>query len=280
MNTTTTPFSGRSLAARVVWYLPVLAIVAFFAFPLVWMVMTAFKQPVDVFASPPKFRYDATLDNYRRVFASDFMGTVANSVSIAVVSALGSIVLGTLTAYGFSRYALRGQDNLLFWILSLRMLPVIAVIFPYFILFRALGLEDTPLALMLVYSVFNISFTVWLLKGFFDEVPREMEEAAKMDGYGPWGVFRLVALPLVIPGIATAAVFNIVQSINEFLLAFVLTQREATTAPVALLNFLTPLGLDWGGISAASTMLVLPVVLFAILVRKHLIRGMSFGQLE
>ncbi len=280
MNTTTTPLSGRSLAARFVWYLPVLAIVAFFAFPLVWMVMTAFKQPVDVFASPPKFRYDATLDNYRRVFASDFMGTVANSVTIAVVSALGSLVLGTLTAYGFSRYALRGQDNLLFWILSLRMLPVIAVIFPYFILFRALGLEDTPLALMLVYSVFNISFTVWLLKGFFDEVPREMEEAAKMDGYGPWGVFRLVALPLVIPGIATAAVFNIVQSINEFLLAFVLTQREATTAPVALLNFLTPLGLDWGGISAASTMLVLPVVVFAILVRKHLIRGMSFGQLE
>ena len=101
-----------------------------------------------------------------------------------------------------------------------------------------------------------------------------------MDGYGPWGVFQRVALPLVVPGIATAAVFNIVQSVNEFLLAFVLTQREATTAPVALLNFLTPLGLDWGGISAASTMLVLPVAVFAVLVRKHLIRGMSFGQLE
>jgi len=278
-----TPAAGtgeRSAASRFLWYLPVLAIVLFFAFPLVWMVMTAFKQPVDVFASPPKFRFDPTLDNYRRVLGGDFMGTVGHSVVIALVSAAFSIVLGTLTAYGFSRYTLRGQDNLLFWILSLRMLPVIAVIFPFFILFRTIGLEDTLVALMLVYSIFNISFTVWLLKGFFDEVPREMEEASKMDGYGPWGVFRLVALPLVIPGIATAAVFNIVQAINEFLLAFVLTQREATTAPVALLNFLTPLGLDWGGISAASTMLVLPVVVFAVLVRRHLIRGMSFGQLE
>jgi multiple sugar transport system permease protein len=119
-----------------------------------------------------------------------------------------------------------------------------------------------------------------LLKGFFDEVPREMEEAAKMDGYGPWGVFTRVALPLVIPGIATAMVFNVVQSINEFLLAFVLTQRKATTAPIALLNFLTPMGLDWGGISAAASMLVTPVIILAIIVRKHLIRGMSFGQLE
>ena len=272
--------TNRSPLARLLWYLPVGLIVCFFAFPLVWMVMTALKQPVDVFASPPKFVFQPTLDNYQRVLTSDFMGNIANSVIVAVVSAAFSIVLGTLTAYGFYRTTLRGQDNLLFWILSLRMLPVIAVIFPYFLLFQRIGLTDTLLALMLVYSIFNISFTVWLLKGFFDEVPREMEEAAMMDGYGPWGVFRRVALPLVVPGIATAAVFNIVQSINEFLLAFVLTQREATTAPVALLNFLTPLGLDWGGIAAASTMLVLPVAVFAVLVRKHLIRGMSFGQLE
>jgi len=272
--------TSRSPLARLLWYLPVGLIVLFFAFPLIWMVMTALKQQVDVVAVPPRFVFEPTLDNYRRVLTSDFMGNLANSVIVAVVSAAFSIVLGTLTAYGFSRYTLRGQDNLLFWILSLRMLPVIAVIFPYFLLFQRIGLTDTLLALMLVYSIFNISFTVWLLKGFFDEVPREMEEAAMMDGYGPWGVFRRVALPLVVPGIATAAVFNIVQSVNEFLLAFVLTQREATTAPVALLNFLTPLGLDWGGIAAASTMLVLPVAVFAVLVRKHLIRGMSFGQLE
>jgi multiple sugar transport system permease protein len=266
--------------AQVLWYLPVALIVAFFAFPLIWIVMTAVKPPIEVFAYPPKFVFTPTLDNYRRVLESDYMDALRNSVIVALVSAAFSIVLGTLTAYGFSRFTLRGGDNLLFWILSLRMLPAIAVTVPYFLLFQRVGLTDTLLALMLVYSVFNISFTVWLLKGFFDEVPREMEEAARMDGYGPWGVFRIVALPLVIPGIATAAVFNVIQSINEFLLAFVLTQRKATTAPIALLNFLTPMGLDWGGISAAATMLVVPVIVLAILVRKHLIRGMSFGQLE
>ena len=269
-----------SATARFFWYLPVLAIVAFFAFPLVWVVMTALKTRVDVFARPPKFVFSPTLDNYRRVLDGPFPDALRNSVVVAIVSALGSVVLATLTAYGFSRYRFRGQDHVLFWILSLRMLPVIAVIVPYFIVFRRVGLDDTLVSLMLVYAIFNISFSVWLLKGFFDEVPREMEEAAKMDGYGPWGVFVRVALPMVIPGIATATVFNIVQTINEFLLAFVLTQREATTAPVSLLNFLTPMGLDWGGISAAASMLVLPVIAFAILVRKHLIRGMSFGQLE
>ena len=266
--------------ARILWYLPVAVITLFFVFPLIWMGMTAFKPRVDVFADPPKFRYDLTLDNYDRVLHSDYMGTLANSVIIAVASALFSVILGTLTAYGFSRYRFRGGDNLLFWILSLRMLPVIAVIVPYFLLFREVGLDGTLLAVILVYSIFNISFSVWLLKGFFDEVPREMEEAAKMDGYGPWAVFYRVALPMVIPGIATATVFNIIQTINEFLLAFVLLQRGETTAPVELLKFITPLGVDWGGISAAASMLVLPVVVFAILVRKHLIRGMSFGQLE
>jgi multiple sugar transport system permease protein len=267
-------------ATRLLWYLPVLLITLFFAFPIVWVVTAALKTQVDIFATPPKFLFSPTLDNYRRVLASDFVDSLRNSVIVAVVSALCSVVLGTLTAYGFSRYRFKAADNLLFWILSLRMLPVIAVIVPYYILFDRMGLDDTLLSLMLVYAIFNISFSVWLLKGFFDEVPREMEEAAKMDGYGPWGVFVRVALPLVIPGIATATVFNIVQTINEFLLAFVLTQRAATTAPVALTKFQSPIGLDWGGISAAASMLVLPVIVFAILVRRHLIRGMSFGQLE
>jgi ABC-type glycerol-3-phosphate transport system permease component len=146
---------------------------------------------------------------------------------------------------------------------------------------RWFNLSDTHLAMVLVYSVFNVSFSVWLLKGFFDEIPKEMEEAAKMDGYGPWQVFAKVALPLVIPGIATALVFSIIQSMNEYLLAFVLTQREAVTAPVALTNvFITTFGVNYGGISAAATVLVAPVIVFAILVRKHLIRGMSFGQLD
>jgi multiple sugar transport system permease protein len=180
-----------------------------------------------------------------------------------------------------SRHPFKARDNVLFWILSLRMLPAIAVIIPFSRMVRWFDLQDTYIALILVYSIFNISFSVWLLKGFFDEIPKEMEEAAKMDGYGPWKVFAKVALPLVVPGIATALVFSIIQSINEFLLAFVLTQREAVTAPVALTNvFITTFGVNWGGLSAAAIVLVAPVVVFAVLVRNHLIRGMSFGQLD
>jgi ABC-type glycerol-3-phosphate transport system permease component len=211
---------------------------------------------------------------------SEFLRFIFNSIVISLATTVFSIIMACLTAYGFSRFPPRRSDNILFWILSLRMLPPVAVIVPYFFMFQAFGMLDKHLTLILVYSVFNISFGVWLLKGFFDEISPELEEAAMMDGYGPWAVFRKVALPLVVPGIATVAVFNIIQSTNEFLLAFVLTQNVATTGPVALTKFLPPTGIDWGGISAAATLLVAPVVVFTILVRNQLIRGMSFGQLR
>ena len=272
----------RSDARRFLWYLPALAITALFAFPLFWIVLTALKPRQLLQAYPPRVIFDPTWDNFRLVFGNDsYMDAIRNSLIIAIASAIFSVALATLTAYGLSRHSFKAKDNLLFWILSLRMLPAIAVLIPYSQMVRWFDLSDTHLAMVLVYSVFNISFSVWLLKGFFDEIPKEMEEAAKIDGYGPWMIFGKVALPLVIPGIATALVFSVIQSMNEYLLAFVLTQREAVTAPVALTNvFITTFGVNYGGISAAASVLVAPVVVFAILVRKHLIRGMSFGQLD
>lgn len=271
----------RTSTSRFLWYLPAMAITAFFAFPLVWIALISIKPKRLIQKFPPHFRFTPTLDNFRLVFDSSYPDAIRNSLIVAVGSALFSVALATLTAYGLSRHSFKAKDNLLFWILSLRMLPAIAVIIPYSRMATWFHLEDTYLGLILVYSVFNISFSVWLLKGFFDEIPKEMEEAARMDGYGPWKVFGKVALPLVVPGIAVAIVFSIIQSINEFLLAFVLTRNDAVTAPVALTNvFITTFGVNYGGISAASMVLVAPVVLIAILVRKHLIRGMSFGQLD
>ena len=266
---------------RFIWYLPALVITAVFAFPIYWILLTSVKPRNLIQDYPPKFRFSPTWENYRLVFDTTYVDAMRNSFIIAIVSAALSVAMATLTAYGLSRYSFKSKDNLLFWILSLRMLPAIAVIIPYSRMVGWFNLEDTQLALVLVYAVFNISFSVWLLKGFFDEIPKEMEEAAKMDGYGPWQVFLRVAVPLVIPGIATAMVFSIIQSLNEFLLAFVLTRNDAVTAPVALTNvFITTFGVNYGGISAAAMVLVAPVVVFAILVRKHLIRGMSFGQLD
>jgi multiple sugar transport system permease protein len=275
------PNQRHSRLQRFIWYLPAMMITVLFAFPLVWIVMMAFKPARIIQEYPPVFRFSPTLDNYRLVFDSTYPDAMVNSLIIAVGSAIFSVSLATLTAYGMSRYSFRRKDNVLFWILSLRMLPAVAVIVPYSRMVRWFDLQDTHAAMILVYSIFNISFSIWLLKGFFDEIPREMEEAAKIDGYGPWKVFFKVAVPLVIPGIATALVFSIIQSINEFLLAFVLTQREAVTAPVALTNvFITTFGVNWGGLSAAATVLVAPVIVFAVLVRRHLLRGMSFGQME
>jgi ABC-type glycerol-3-phosphate transport system permease component len=273
--------ADQSALRRALWYLPALAITAVFAFPLFWIMLTSIKPRSLIQEYPPRFTFSPTGANYRLVFDSPYLDALQNSFIIAIASAILSVALATVTAFGLSRYAFRSRDNLLFWILSLRMLPVIALIIPFSRMVGWFGLDDTYLALILVYAIFNISFSVWLLKGFFDEIPREYEEAAMMDGYGPWAVFLRVSVPFVIPGIATALVFSIIQSLNEFLLAFVLTRTNSVTAPVALTNvFVTTVGVNYGGLSAAAMVLVAPVALFAILVRRHLIRGMSFGQLE
>jgi multiple sugar transport system permease protein len=208
------------------------------------------------------------------------MYQLKNSLLVAAISTGVSLVFGSLTAYGFSRYPIRGSDNVLFWILSLRMLPPIAVVIPFYLLFRSLGLLDTTLALVLVYCIFNISFSIWVLKGFFDEIPIELEEAAKLDGYSPAQVFFRVSLPLVRPGLATTAIFCLIQSLNEFLVALTLTTRKAVTAPVGLAKLQTFLGTDWGRISAAAVIFMIPVVVFTVFVRNELIRGMSFGRMR
>ncbi len=262
-------------------YLAALAVVGLFAFPLVWMLLTSLKQRVDVFSSHPFAPFTPTLANYQTVLASDFPGQLLNSVVIALASTLVALVLGAFTAYGFSRHgAFKGGDNLLFWVLSLRMLPTISVVVPFTILFNRFGLADTRLGLILVYTIFNTSLAVWLLKGFFDEVPRDLEEAAMLDGYSPPQVFRRVSLPMVRSGLLTTAVFCLIQSLNEFLLALLLTDTKAVTAPVGLANFQRYFGLEWGQFAAAAALFVMPVIVFTVLVRKELVRGMSFGQLE
>ncbi len=257
-----------------------LAITAAFMFPLGWVVLSSLKTRLEIFVLPPKWIFSPTFQNYQDILHSDFMYQLKNSLLVAAISTGVSLVFGSLTAYGFSRYPIRGSDNILFWILSLRMLPPIAVVIPFYLLFRSLGLLDTALALVLVYCIFNISFAIWVLKGFFDEIPIELEEAAKLDGYSPMQVFWRVSLPLVRPGLATTAIFCLIQSLNEFLVALTLTTRKAVTAPVGLAKLQTFLGTDWGRISAAAVIFMIPVVVFTIFVRNELIRGMSFGRMR
>jgi multiple sugar transport system permease protein len=265
---------------RTLGILVALLAAAVFLAPLMWVVLSSFKTKLELLAVPPVFVFRPTLENYIKAFNSDFPLQVRNSLIIAVTSTTISIIMGSLTAYGFSRYQIKQSDFLQFWILSLRMLPAIAVVVPYYLVFRTLGLLDRHIGLILVYCLANISFAVWVLKGFFDEIPLELEEAAMLDGYTPPQVFLRVALPLARSGLATTGVFCLIQSLNEFLLAVSFTTRVAETAPVGLSKVQTLMGVDWGLLSAASVLFMVPVVVFTILVRNELVRGMSFGRMK
>jgi len=272
-----------SKARQSLLFLSMVIIGLVFAFPLVWIAMSSFKTRVQNFALPPLVIFQPTLENYTGLFQLQnpaFMADYRNSFVIAVGSTVISLVMGCLTAYGFSRHEIKMGGCLFGWILSLRFFPVVAMVIPIYVLFRGLKLLDNHAALIAVYCIFNISFTIWFLKGFFDEIPKSLEEAARLDGYSPFQVFYRVCLPLVRPGIITAAIFCLIQSINEFLLAMSLTARVAETAPVALAKLQTAVGPDWGKMCAVSSLLIVPILIFTILVRNQLIRGMSFGKLK
>jgi multiple sugar transport system permease protein len=268
---------------RVLLFLAIVLVGMIFLFPLLWIVLSSLKTRVQNFALPPLVIFEPTFENYVGLIQTNnpaFVADFRNSLIIAISSTVISLVLGTMAAYGFSRYRIKGGNFALGWILSLRFFPVVAMAIPIYVLFRILGLLDTHIALIAVYCIFNISFAVWFLKGFFDEIPKSIEEAARLDGYSPLKVFLRVSVPMVWPGILTTSIFCLIQSLNEFLIALSLTARQAETAPVALAKLQTAIGPDWGKMSAAATMLMLPVLIFTILVRNQLIRGMSFGRLK
>jgi multiple sugar transport system permease protein len=200
-----------------------------------------------------------------------------NSVIIGFGSTFLSIFLGTLAAYAFSRFKVPLKDDLLFFILSTRMMPPIAVAIPIYLMYRELGLSDTHLGMILLYTAVNISLAVWLLKGFIDEIPREYEEAALIDGYTRFQAFRKVVLPQAATGIASTAIFCLIFAWNEYAFAVLLTSGTAQTAPPFIPTIIGVGGQDWPAVAAGATIFLLPVMIFTILLRKHLLRGITFG---
>ncbi len=266
---------------KLLLFLVALLATLIFFLPMFWVVLSSFKTTQMIFELPPKIIFTPTFANYIKVWDSDFRVQFLNSLIIAFFSTIFSVALASLSAFGFSRYPIRAAGFTQFWILSLRFLPVISVVVPFYLIFRFAGMLNTRTALILVYMIFNISFSIWVLKGFFDEIPREFDEAAMLEGYSLFEVFYRVVLPLARSGVAAAAMFCLIQSMNEFLLALALTQTVAAeTAPVGLAKLQTALGTDWGKISAAATIFMTPVVIFTFLIRNELIRGMSFGQIK
>lgn len=280
--------------------------------PLLWIISTSFKSGPDSISYPPKVVFQPTLEGYVNLFTtqsrpsaedlarlpppttwydkitrdrgmiisgpSRFGQRFLNSVIIGFGSTFLSIFLGTLAAYAFSRFKVPLKDDLLFFILSTRMMPPIAVAIPIYLMFRQLGLSDTHLGMILLYTAVNLSLSVWLLKGFIDEIPREYEEAALIDGYTRFQAFYKVVLPQAATGIASTAIFCLIFAWNEYAFAVLLTSGNAQTAPPFIPTILSVGGgIDWPAVAAAATLFLLPVVIFTVLLRKHLLRGITFG---
>jgi multiple sugar transport system permease protein len=180
-------------------------------------------------------------------------------------------------AYALSRSGFKSSRRIALWILATRMAPPIAFTIPFFLAYRHLGLSDTLVGLIIVYLTFNLALVIWMMQPFFDGVPRELEEAAWIDGCGVWEAFCRVTLPLSAPGLAATAVICFILSWNDFFYALVLTRTNASTAPVAIVNFIQYTGWEWGRIAAAGTLVMLPVVVFSMLVRNYLVRGLAAG---
>jgi multiple sugar transport system permease protein len=279
--------------------------------PLLWIFGTSFKTPPDSIAYPPKIFFQPSVEGYCNLFTtrtrqtpeyvsslgppanfcdevtrkrnmviagpSNFVPRFINSLIIAFGSTFCAVFLGTLAAYGFSRFKVPLIDDLLFFILSTRMMPPIAVAIPIYLMYRELGLNDTALGMILLYTSVNVSLAVWLLKGFIDEIPREYEEAAMIDGYTRLQAFRKVVLPQATTGIAATSIFCLIFAWNEYAFAALLTSGTAQTAPPFIPTIIGEGGQDWPAVASGTTIFLIPILLFTILLRKQLLRGITFG---
>ena len=254
-----------------------IAITAFFLFPIYWLFMISFKTPEEIFAFPPKW-WPAQLqfDNYQVLFKDGDANTVGNSLVVASVSTVFAMFLGTLCAYSLARFR-TGGENLANWIISQRMVPPIAVVFPIFLLYVWLKLVDTYVGLILLYTAFNLPFTIWMLRSFFLEVPQETQEAAMIDGCTWFGVLVRVILPLSAPGIAVTVILGFMFCWNAFNYPLMLAGRQSFPFTVGAIQFISYEQVLWGQMAAATIVAALPQLLLSLMVQKYIVRGLTMG---
>jgi multiple sugar transport system permease protein len=291
-----------------------------FLAPIYWISSTAFKPRAQATSVPPTIMFQPEVTSFVKLFTrrvqlrepvepevyeaapwwekaiydggervlrvrgqvqlSAYPNRFMNSLIIAISSTILAVGMGTLTAYGFSRFQIKGKDDWLFFVLSTRMLPPVVVAIPMFLMYRAVGMTDTHIGLIALYTAFNLSFSVWLMKGFMDEIPREYEEAALIDGYSRMQAFFKIVLPEAVTGIAATAVFSFITAWNEYAFALMMTSRRAQTAPPFIPAQMGSGLTDWTTIAAGTVLFLIPVSIFTFLLRNHLLRGVTFGAIR
>jgi len=261
-------------------------------FPLYWVFNMSIQTPIDVISYPPKFYYDATLENYSVILfgkawlgkyetvQTDFPRYYLNSLIVCSGAVVISMLLGIPAAYSLARFSFRGKENFAFTLLSFRFAPGLIVIIPLFVIFRRLGLYGTYYGMMLAYQLITLPFSVWLMRGFFEDIPIELEHAARIDGYTWWGVFRKVNLPLVAPGIAATAILSFIFAWNEFLFGYVLSSDITRPVTPSLMGFISYEQVLWGQMAGAAIVTLLPSVILAIFIQRYLVRGLTFGAVK
>ena len=254
-------------------------------FPLYWIGLNSFKADLDIFAVPPVWTdFKPTLLHYIATFIErPFLKFMLNSAIIALATTIVSLFFGTIAGYALARFTYPGKTkyHLSFWILSTRMMPPIVTIIPLFIFFNTLGLLNSKLAVVIAYTGFNLPFVIWMMKGYFQELPRDLEESAMVDDDTRMGAFFRILLPLAKPGLAATAIFSLILAWNEMLLALILTETEkSVTLPIGIAGRVTQFQTFWGEISAAGFLASIPIIVFAFVVQRHLVRGLSFGAVK
>lgn len=267
--------------ADVLHFLALLLVILVCVFPFYWMVTSSFKQQSAILASTPQFIFQPTLENYVNAFSKfDILKSLQNSLFVALVTVFISLVLGTPAAYAIARFEFKGKRDIWFWFISNRMLSPIVVALPFFLIARNFRLLDTTWALILIYLTFNVPIVVWICADQFRNIPKELDEAATLEGYSSLAIFFKIALPLATPALAVSAIFSFIFSWNELLYALIPTRNEAKTAPVVATSFMSGYELPWGQIMATGTMVALPVIIFSMIVSRQLVRGLTAGAIK
>lgn len=275
------PLSRRTRIARALGPWTRRVVLGLFAlwclFPIWWLATMSLKRPVDATARPPRFWFTPIWDNYLKVLeAPEIWAYFGHSTLVALGSTAVALLLGVPTAYVLGRYRFPGSADFGFWILSTRMTPPVAMLIPFFVLYVQAGLIDTHPGLIVAHVALNISIVVWLMKGFFEDLPPELEEAAFVDGATRLQAFRQICLPVAMPGIAAVAILSFLFSWNEFLFALVLAD-DIRTVPVGLYGFVGYQQIRWGELSASAVLMLTPVLAFVVVFQRQLVRGLTLG---
>ncbi|HUG62671.1 MAG TPA: carbohydrate ABC transporter permease [Methylomirabilota bacterium] len=268
---------------KVVVYAASLSILFLFLSPMLWVINISLKQRKDIFVWPPKFfSFDVTFENYVNVLSTSgrFSSFILNSLIIAGVSTTVAVVVGSLAAFALSGKRKRDSFAWSYWMLSFRMMPPVALVIPYYVVFQQIGMLGSLWAVALTHSVFSIAIVIWTMKNFFDEIPPEIEEAAFVDGASRWQVFRLIALPISKAAVAASAIFAFLTSWNEFLFAVILSRSRTQTVPVAISSFVGEVYVSWGELAAATIVGILPALLFAFVGQRFLLIGLAPGAVK